>query len=166
MRTDRLDSVGHFVLVLVHILAHIKAGNSGYFCTLSLLNIVPAFAKVTRNDSCSVLRLFLPLCLGDLQDDSNPNFAREFYRAISVVCDDLFFARYRRSSSAAKTLAHTNDVNVESAADTLLSIMFGDAPTEEEKVDVVKELLDTRILPGTDGKGVTFTRDRVQERYK
>ena len=131
-----------------------------------LQNIVLTFAKVTRNDSCSVLRLFVPLCLGDLQDDSNPNFVREFYRAISVVCDDLFFARYRRSSSAAKTLAHTDDVNVESAADTLLSIMFGDAPTEEEKVDVVKELLDTRILPGTDGKGVTFTRDRVQERYK
>ena len=110
--------------------------------------------------------MLLPLCLGDLQNDNNPDFAREFYRAISVVCDDLFFARYRRSSSAAKTLAHTDDVNVESAADTLLSIMFGDAPTEEEKVDVVKELLDTRILPGTDGKGVTFTRDRVQERYK
>ena len=103
--------------------------------------------------------------LGDLQDDSNPDFAREFYRALSVVCDDLFFARYRRSSSTAKALAHTDDANVESAANTLLSIMFGNAQTEDEKVDVVKELLDTRILPGTDGKGVTFTSDRVQERY-
>ena len=44
--------------------------------------------------------------------------------------------------------------------------MFGDAQTEDEKVDVVKELLDTRILPGTDGKGVTFIRDRVQERLE
>ena len=61
-------------------------------------------------------------------------------------------------------LAHTDDVNVETAADTLLSIMFGDAPTEEEKVDVVKQLVDTRILPGTDGKGVSFTPDRVKER--
>ena len=26
MRTDRLDCVGQFVLVLVHVLAHIKAG--------------------------------------------------------------------------------------------------------------------------------------------
>ena len=103
---------------------------------------------------------------GDLQDDSNPDFAREFYRALSVVCDDLFFARYRRSTAAAKALAHSDDINVERAADTLLSIMFGDAQTEDEKVDVVKELLDTRILPATNGKGVTFTPDRVQERFE
>ena len=66
---------------------------------------------------------------GDLRDDHNPDFAREFYHALSVVCDDLFFARYRHQSGAASTLAKNEKVNIEAAASALLSAMFGEAYT-------------------------------------
>ena len=50
---------------------------------------------------------------GDLRDDSNPEFCKEFYRALSVVCDDLFFSRYRRESASVASLAeNTGDYKV------------------------------------------------------
>ena len=98
------------------------------------------------------------LSTGDLINDSNPEFAREFYRALSVVCDDLFFARYRRS-------AKYPDERTDSAAGTLLSAMFDNANTGEEKSDVVEELLDVKLLPSTDVEGVHFNKGRIEERF-
>ena len=43
--------------------------------------------------------------VGDLRDDLSPEFAREFYRALAVVHDDLFFSRYRRESDVTTTLS-------------------------------------------------------------
>lgn len=101
----------------------------------------------------------------DLRDDSNPAFAKEFYRALSVVCDDLFFARYRRSTSLSKSMEETNDGSVETASTKLLEAMFGDCHTEEEKRNMVDELLDVSLLPATDIEGVHFDKKRLQERY-
>ncbi|VDI46614.1 Hypothetical predicted protein, partial [Mytilus galloprovincialis] len=127
VRTARLDTVGDFIVVLVHTMAHIKAG--------------------------------------DLRDDSNPDFLREYHRALAVVCDDLFFARYRQSSGISKTLAKKNPgVSVEHAALQLLQAMFGDCRTEDEKMKVVEDLLDVKLLPGTDTEGVHFNKERMQQR--
>lgn len=102
---------------------------------------------------------------GDLRDDNNPDFLREYHRALAVVCDDLFFARYRRSSSLTQTLARANSgVNIEQAALQLLSAMFGDCRTEDEKLLMVEDLLDVKLLPGTNMDGVHFNKDRIQER--
>ena len=81
-----------------------------------------------------------------------------------MVCDDLFFARYRHESAPARSLAASGAEDVKDAAQALLSAMFGDAYNEEEKALVVQELLDTRILPATDGQGVAFSADRIRQR--
>lgn len=100
---------------------------------------------------------------GDLRDDTNPEFAKEFYQALSVVCDDLFFARYQQSSGAAQTLAQKENVGVDRAAEALLSAMYGEAYTEDEKHQLVEDLLDVRLLPATDVE-VQFNRARIDER--
>ena len=83
-----------------------------------------------------------------------------------MVCDDLFFARYRQDSAPVQTLAASSPSaeNMDEAAQAMLAAMFGDAYNEEEKVHVVQELLDTRILPATDGQGVAFSSDRIKQR--
>ena len=101
---------------------------------------------------------------GDLQNDGNPEFAKQFYLALSVVCDDLFFARYRRDSSTAKTLADQSGASVDKAASSLFAAMFGNAQTEPEKHSMVEELLDTRLLHSTDSEGVHFNKERCEDR--
>ncbi len=80
-----------------------------------------------------------------------------------MVCDDLFFARYSRDSPAAHSLAE-GGASLEAAASALITAMFGDAVTEEQKSHMVEELLDVRLLDGVDGEGVTFSKDRLDER--
>lgn len=57
MRLERLENMGEFVLILVHILSHIQVGS--------------------------------------FNDDSDPKFVREFYRCLSVCCNDFFLSRYQ-----------------------------------------------------------------------
>lgn len=102
---------------------------------------------------------------GDLRDDHNPEFAEEFYRALSVVCDDLFFARYKQQSQPARALTETAPGNLQEAAKALLTAMFDNAYNEDEKGRVVDDLIDTRLLPATDGKGTTFTPEKIKQRY-
>ena len=91
---------------------------------------------------------------GDLSNDGDARFSEEFYRALSVVCDDLFFARYRRD-----TAGGANE------SEALLAAMFGDADVEDKKADVVEDLLDTRLLPANDGEGVHLSKDRLDKRW-
>ena len=103
--------------------------------------------------------------IGDLRNDSNPGFLKEYHKALAVVCDDLFFARYRQSSGISQTLAKKNPgVSVEQAALQLLQAMFGDCRTEDDKMKVVNDLLDVKLLPGTDTEGVHFNKERMQQR--
>ena len=95
-----------------------------------------------------------------MTNDSNPEFAREFYRALSVVCDDMFFARYRRSAKYSDTRE-----GADGSSGALLSAMFNDAHSEEQKSDVVEDLLDVRLLPATDVEGVHFNKERIESRF-
>ena len=101
---------------------------------------------------------------GDLRDDHNPEFAQHFYRALSVVCDDLFFARYRRESNLTTTLSKDEGVSVATAADALLTALYGDTYNEEDKTRVVDDLLDVRLLPATNVEGVEFNAERIDAR--
>lgn len=85
---------------------------------------------------------------------------REYHRALAVVCDDLFFARYRRNSAPNSG----SQRNVGQAAVQMLQALFGDCKTEDEKIKMVDDLLDVKLLPGTDMEGVHFNKDRLQDR--
>lgn len=121
IRTARLETVGEFVVVLVHTMAHIKSG--------------------------------------DMRDDHNPDFLREYHRALAVVCDDLFFARFRQSTVG----SIKNEPSVDGAL-RLLQNMFGQCHTEDEKVKMVDDLLDVKLLPATNLEGVHFNSERLKER--
>lgn len=104
--------------------------------------------------------------VGDLRDDSNPDFVKEYNRALAVVCDDLFFARYRRTTGLSQSIAKSTGVNVEQAALHMLQAMFGGCRTEDEKMKMVDDLLDVKLLPGTNMEGVHFNKNRLNERWK
>ena len=138
---------------------------------------------------------------GDLRDDSQPEFLREFHKALAVVSGDLFFARYRFQSETAHSLKEKSSASTLSAAKgmlihvslrdsmhtmsyfdllifvyfchltiwyyavvAILQELFGECYNEEEKAQLVEDLLDLTLLPSTDEKGVIFTKQRLHER--
>ena len=121
-------------------------------------------------DNVGEFALVLVHCLshiacGDLRDDSHPGFLKEFHHALAVLCDDLFFARYRRSSALARTLSSLPvDDDLENASRTLLESVFGDAHTQADKSNVVKGLLDAKLLRGANKDGVHFTNEGIVQR--
>lgn len=127
MRRERLETVGEFVLVLIHCLAHLKAQ--------------------------------------DLRDDTDPSFVKEFHRSLAIVCDDLFFARYRRSSvlTQSTTLPAGEDV-LEKAGFELFENRPATAHFHTESRDVVGDLLDLKLLRGTSKDGVHFSHEGLVER--
>lgn len=121
MRSERLETVGEFVLVLIHCLAHLK--------------------------------------VEDLRDDTDPSFVKEFHRGLAIVCDDLFFARYRRSSVLEQSAVtpQTSDDNLEKMSSEMLE-------AHSARSDVVGDLLDLKLLRGSSKDGVHFSRDGLVER--
>ena len=97
VRLERLENVGEFILVLVHILSHIQVG-----------------------------------CF---DNDTNPEFVKEFYRCLSFCCNDLFLSRYGDSSLG---LQERDEIMKRSGMKTL-----------------VNDLLDTRLMVDTDSQGTT-----------
>ena len=83
MRLERLDNVGEFVLVLVHILSHIQVGS--------------------------------------FDNDIDPRFVREFYRCLSICCNDIFFCRYQGPSLSIQSEGgHLSSPHQEAFVDDLL----------------------------------------------
>ena len=91
----------------------------------------------------------------DLRDDTNPQFIREFYRCLAVCCDDLFFARYRRSQALERARAQGMDETA--PGHSVLDGLYGNAHTEADKTNVVEDLLDIKLLRGTLADGAHFT---------
>nr|XP_054760150.1 uncharacterized protein LOC129266333 [Lytechinus pictus] len=135
VRKERLGSVGEFMLVIIHALAHIKAG--------------------------------------DMRDDTNVDFLREFHLALSVVCNDLFFARYRSKNSPRDTTSDRDGEGISTLEEppldptqsqALIDAMFGGEQLETEKEDSVERLLDVKLLHGSDEDGVHFNKDLLSDR--
>ena len=107
-----------------------------------------------------------------MRDDSLATFSQEFHSALSVVCNDLFFARYRQRQTTTNNTIATQPTQqqqeaeqIESAAKTLLeSIDVEGAISEIEKEESVDQLLDMKLLKGTDGDGVHVTQEALQHR--
>ncbi|XP_067940386.1 myosin-2 heavy chain-like [Watersipora subatra] len=100
VRKERLESIGEFILVIVHCLSHIA--------------------------------------MGDLTDDAQPMFLRAFYKALKVVCQDMFFSR-SRPSAPTMTARLTNRSSLELA--------FKHSHTSAFKTDVLAELIELRVGP-------------------
>ncbi len=99
VRLERLENVGEFLLVLVHVLAHIQVGN--------------------------------------FNNDADPKFMKEFYRCLSICCNDLFLNRYQDSS-----LGLYERDGSEIVAGSEVKTLTGD-------------LLDARLMIDTDSQGAT-----------
>lgn len=127
IRQARLETIGEFMLVLIHALAHVK--------------------------------------VGDLRDDSDQDFVREFYHALTVVCNDLFFARQRRKSPETGEGATAENIVSLNDAETMLDNLFGTVQTEVGKEESVGQLLDVKLLRGGDMDGVHVTKDLLTNRY-
>ena len=109
-----------------------------------------------------------------MRDDTNVDFLREFHLALSVVCSDLFFARYRSRNSPRDAITDRDTEGVSTLEEppldprqsqALIDAMFGDAQREAEKEDSVERLLDVKLLQGSDGDGVHFNQDILKDRY-
>ncbi len=125
IRLERLENVGEFLLVLVHTLAHIKAGS--------------------------------------FESDSHHCFLREFFRALSLICSDLFLSKYREDSSVTSKLIM--DTTNKSPQNILKSV-FESTQSVLDKGNVVDGLLDTRVLVNNDIHGNEFTQERVMKRLQ
>ena len=96
-----------------------------------------------------------------MRNDHNPAFVKEYHRALAVVCDDLFFARFRRSTQGTiKAEPSPLEGGVK-----FLQQMFGQCVTEDEKIKMVDDLLDVKLLPSTTTEGVHFNTARLKERW-
>ncbi|CAH1270801.1 Hypp4442 [Branchiostoma lanceolatum] len=118
IRKERMESVGEFVVVLLHCLAHIK--------------------------------------VNDLADDNNPYFLREFYKAIKLCCQDMFFAR-SRSSNTSSALIGGRPAN----GRTALEAAFRHSTTSERRGHVVSELINTKVTAPVEAE---FSSQHVSER--
>ncbi|XP_033646870.1 uncharacterized protein LOC117306372 isoform X1 [Asterias rubens] len=97
---------------------------------------------------------------GDMRDDTSASFNRNFHQALSVICNDLFFARYRHNA----TLPSVPEPGSSEGGHKVLEALMGSVETGSEKDETVEKLLDVKLLRGTDEDGVRFTNDRLQER--
>ena len=91
----------------------------------------------------------------DLRDDTEPSFVKEFHRGLAIVCDDLFFARYRRSQTSS---SQNEDL------DKVAELLDSDTKSSQDRSDVVGDLLDVKLLRGSSKDGVHFSREGLVER--
>ena len=94
----------------------------------------------------------------DLRDDTESSFVKEFHRGLAIVCDDLFFARYRRSCVPASQNEDLGNVT------ELLDASVKSGQDNSTRSDVVGDLLDLKLLRGSSKDGVHFSREGLVER--
>nr|XP_054760942.1 uncharacterized protein LOC129267235 [Lytechinus pictus] len=91
--------------------------------------------------------------------------APNFHLALSVVCNDLFFARYRSKNSPRDTTSDRDGEGISTLEEPPLDpaqsqahihAIFGGEQLETEKEDSVERLLDVKLLHGSDEDGVHF----------
>ena len=102
----------------------------------------------------------------DMRSDSDPNFVKEFYKALSVVCSDLFLARYKRSSALNQAMMTAPDETkgIVDASKRMLENLFGDAHNEIDRENVVDDLLDTKLVRNKKNESEDFNQDAMFQR--
>ncbi|XP_070551209.1 uncharacterized protein [Ptychodera flava] len=118
VRQERLESVGEFIMVVLHCIAHIK--------------------------------------VGDLTDDRNPLFLREFFKLMNIVCQDMFFSRSRTTPAA----SHLTGLPLTSSK-TALETAFRHTKSSDDKANVVGELVNVKVQVPSQGE---FGSSNISER--
>eukprot|EP00111_Clytia_hemisphaerica_P004694 TCONS_00013482-protein len=119
-----------------------------------------------------ILVLVHTLChthVDDMRSDSDPKFVKEFYKALSVVCSDLFLSRYRRSNAMNEAFVNFTDdqnMSVQDAGKRVLETVFGDTHDEMERSNVVNDLLDTKLVRNKHNTSQKFDRDVMFKRLR
>lgn len=101
--------------------------------------------------------------IGGFSDDSDPSFIREFYRALSICCSDLFLSRYRHSSTLSLVDRHREEDSTRNPAQVLESL-FNSAHRISEKLAIIDEVLDTRVMTSIDLNGTEFSHKNIMQR--
>ena len=96
---------------------------------------------------------------GGIYDDWDLSFVKEFYLSLSICCSQLFFSRYRASSSTAA--AHSKSSH---DSGSFLEAVFGRAETVTEKLNIVNDVIDTRVMMDVDQDGSEFSHGNVMAR--
>lgn len=99
---------------------------------------------------------------GSFENDTEHSFTREFYHALSLICNDLFLSKYREDSSIALKYVMDSKTNPQN----ILKSAFESTHSTLDRENIVDGLLDTRILSTTDVHGNEFTHDRITERLQ
>ena len=89
---------------------------------------------------------------GGFYDDWDPVFVREFYHSLSICCSELFFSRNRSSSSES------------SHEPNFLETVFGRTETMTERLNIVNDVIDTRVMMDVDQDGSEFSHGNVMAR--
>jgi len=121
VRKERMDSVGDFVVLLIHCLAHIKSG--------------------------------------DMCDDNNVNFMKEFYKGMRICCQDMFFSRARSSAhdNQLKSIPSTGNTSMGKPLEHAFKLM----KQPSTKLNAMKELVDVKV---SDPVNHDYTSEGVTER--
>ena len=117
-----------------------------------------------------ILVLVHTLChahVEDMRSDSDPKFVKEFYKALSVVCSDLFLSRYRRSNTLnADTIGANESGSLQDAGKNILESVFGDSHDQIDRENVVNDLLDTKLVRNKHNQSELFNSQVVFKRLR
>ena len=75
--------------------------------------------------------------IGDMRDDNHPFFLRHFYRALRVICTDMFFGRASHSPLA--------DISLEAPSSNTWEYALSLGRSKSEQYNVVSSLVDLRV---------------------
>lgn len=100
---------------------------------------------------------------GSFETDTGHNFIRDFYHALSIICNDLFLSKFREDSSMTSKYVVPE---TETSQQNILTSAFESTSSMLDKENIVDSLLDTRILSTIDIHGKRFTHDRIMSRLQ
>jgi len=104
----------------------------------------------------------------DLSDDTNPVFMKEFYKALTVLCSDLFLARYKRANTLNDALVALPEQTekIEEVGKRMFENIFEDAHDEIDRNNVVDDLLNTKLIRNKNNESPDYDREFMFNRLK
>lgn len=126
------------------------------------------YVRIQRLDNVGEFVLVLVHTLshitaGTFENDWDHVFVKEFYRSLSVCCNDLFLSKYRTDSRLATEYCTSSR---QDSAKGFLESVFHTSKSLTEKHSLVDDLVDTRVMMNTDLHGNKFTHERMMARLE
>ena len=126
------------------------------------------YVRIQRLDNVGEFVLVLVHTLshikaGAFENDWDHVFVKEFYRSLSVCCNDLFLSKYRTDSRLATECYNSSQQH---SVKGFLESAFDSSKSLTEKHNLVDDLVDTRVMMNTDLQGNEFTHERMMARLQ